>query len=249
MRKNKQLLIIPDVHGRKFWKEALETGSYEKVIFLGDYADPYEDEGITEDAAIENFKDIIAYKQQNPRRVVLLLGNHDLHYYSDYYCDIAVGSRYSPSAAITLQPLFQDNKKLFQLAWETNLGHKHYLFSHAGITMSWFMRNLHQIQKPDATHLNRLLKTNEGLETLAQVGAIRWGPYPSGSIVWADSSELSVSNPLPDTYQIVGHTMQFDGPAITNKFACLDCLAAFSLNSKGEIKPVTEIPSVADIFY
>ena len=84
MRKNKQLLIIPDVHGRKFWKEALETGSYEKVIFLGDYADPYEEEGITEEEAIDNFKDIIAYKQQNPRRVVLLLGNHDLHYYSDY---------------------------------------------------------------------------------------------------------------------------------------------------------------------
>ena len=37
-----KILIIPDVHGRSFWKKAVETGDYEKVVFLGDYADPYE---------------------------------------------------------------------------------------------------------------------------------------------------------------------------------------------------------------
>ena len=36
---------------------------------------------------------------------------------------------------------------------------------------------------------------------------------------------------------------------ITDEFACLDCLAAFSLDQKGKIKPVTEMPSVAEIFY
>ena len=43
---NKKILIIPDVHGRTFWRAALETGNYEKVIFLGDYVDPYVYEGI-----------------------------------------------------------------------------------------------------------------------------------------------------------------------------------------------------------
>ena len=246
---NKKILIIPDVHGRGFWKEATKNGKYEKVIFLGDYADPYEDEGITEDAAIDNFKAIIDYKLQNPDQVVLLLGNHDLHYYSEYYSEIVAGSRYSPQAAITLQPLFQKNKKHFQLAWETDWGDRHYLFSHAGITQTWLKRNLDLIRKPDARHLNRLLKTNEGLETLAQVGIMRWGDYPSGSIVWADSTELAVSNPLPNTYQIVGHTIQYNGPMITDEFACLDCLAAFSLDQKGKIKPVTDIPPVAEIFF
>ena len=39
------------------------------------------------------------------------------------------------------------------------------------------------IRKPDARHLNRLLRSNEGLESLAQVGEMRWGDYPSGSMV------------------------------------------------------------------
>ena len=46
------ILIIPDVHGRLFWKKAVETGDYEKVVFLGDYVDPYELEGITDEEAL-----------------------------------------------------------------------------------------------------------------------------------------------------------------------------------------------------
>jgi predicted MPP superfamily phosphohydrolase len=125
----KEILIIPDVHGRSFWKEAVDSKDYEKIIFLGDYTDPYEMEGITDDMAVDNFKSIIDYKQQNPDKVVLLLGNHDLHYYSEYYYELAGGVRYDPIAAITLQRLFQENSRLFQLAWETDWGEKHYLFS------------------------------------------------------------------------------------------------------------------------
>ena len=75
---------------------------------------------------------------------------------------------------------------------------------------------------------------------------MRWGDYPSGSMVWADVEEMLVSNPIPDIYQIVGHSMQFDGPIITDKFACLDCRAAFSLDYKGNISPVTELTSYED---
>jgi hypothetical protein len=99
------------------------------------------------------------------------------------------------------------------------------------------------IRKLDARHLNCLLHSNEGLESLAQVGEMRWEDYPSGSMVWADIEEMLVSNPIPDIYQIVGHSMQFDGPIIIDKFACLDCRAAFLLDKKGKISPVTEITS------
>ena len=179
----KGILIIPDVHGRDFWKEAVESQDYEKVVFLGDYSDPYDIEGITDDVAIANFKSIIDYKQQNPDKVVLLLGNHDLHYYSEFYYELAGGVRYDPIAAISLQRLFQENPQLFQLAYETDWGGKRYLFSHAGITQCWLKRNIDLIRKPDARHLNRLIHSNEGLEALAQVGEMRWGDYPSGSMV------------------------------------------------------------------
>ena len=237
----KKILIIPDVHGRTFWKPALETGDYEKIVFLGDYTDPYEMEGITNRDALKNFKSIIAFKQQNPEKVVLLLGNHDLHYYSEYYYELTGGVRYDSVSAVALQRLFTKYHSFFQLAWETDWGSKHYLFSHAGVTQSWLKRNMELIRKPDAQHLNHLLLSNEGLNSLAQVGQMRWGYYPSGSMVWADVSELLVSPPIIDTYQIVGHTMQFDGPIITDKLACLDCRAGFSLDQEGEILPVTAL--------
>ena len=244
----KGLLIIPDVHGRDFWKEAVDSNKYERIVFLGDYTDPYDIEGITNERAVDNFESIIAYKQDNPDKVVLLLGNHDLHYYSKYYYELAGGVRYDPLSAIVLQRLFQENQQYFQLAWETDMGGIHYLFSHAGVTQSWLKRNLELIREPDANHLNRLLQTNKGVEALAQVGEMRWGDYPSGSMVWADVEEMLVSDPLTNTYQIVGHSMQYDGPIITDKFACLDCRAAFCLNNKGKIKSVTQIIPYEEYF-
>ncbi len=41
----KNILVVPDVHGRKFWETALDYPG--EIIFLGDYTDPYPREGIT----------------------------------------------------------------------------------------------------------------------------------------------------------------------------------------------------------
>ena len=35
-----KILIIPDVHGRNFWKEPCNNWKG-KIVFLGDYHDPY----------------------------------------------------------------------------------------------------------------------------------------------------------------------------------------------------------------
>ena len=60
-------LIIPDVHGRIFWKtpaeEFLKNNSERKIVFLGDYLDPYKGEGISQERAINNFSDIIEFKK------------------------------------------------------------------------------------------------------------------------------------------------------------------------------------------
>ena len=41
-----KVLVLPDVHGRKFWRKAIadNIGNVDKVIFLGDYLDHYENE-------------------------------------------------------------------------------------------------------------------------------------------------------------------------------------------------------------
>lgn len=66
-----------DIHGRKFWKKPCENiEPYDKVIFLGDYLDPYGFEGISIEECIPNFKEILELKKNNMDKVVLLLGNH-----------------------------------------------------------------------------------------------------------------------------------------------------------------------------
>ena len=79
-RQNDRLYIIPDVHGRDFWRKTVAENPEGDFIFLGDYIDPYPDEGISEEESFMGFKDIIRLKEEHPDRVTLLWGNHDLHY-------------------------------------------------------------------------------------------------------------------------------------------------------------------------
>ena len=113
-------------------------------------------------------------------------------------------------------------------------GSRRYLFTHAGVNIPWLRHNRNQIGQPDADHLNRLLQTDEGIETLAQAGMIRGGGYLTGSVIWADSDEIALSRPLPKVYQVFGHTQQLYGsPIITDHYACLDCRSCFSLDANG----------------
>ena len=78
---NTPIIIIPDIHGRDFWRWTVTHRKEEdSVVFLGDYLDPYEDEWIYWSDAYKGLLDIIELKRANPEKVVLLLGNHDLHY-------------------------------------------------------------------------------------------------------------------------------------------------------------------------
>ncbi len=234
MKKNKQILIIPDVHGRPFWRYAEEhVGEYDKVIFLGDYVDPYAEEGIDPQTALYGLIDILDFYAAHPDKVVLLLGNHDMHYLSPHYLNLCACDRYDEEHAHMLHTLFTQGEP-FLLAHEETLGSRRYLFTHAGVNIPWLRFNHDQIGQPDADHLNRLLQTDEGIETLAQAGMIRGGGYLTGSVIWADSDEIALSRPLPKVYQVFGHTQQLYGsPIITDHYACLDCRSCFSLDANG----------------
>lgn len=107
-----KILIIPDVHGRTFWKYAIDNiDKYDKVIFLGDYLDPYFWEVISFDFAISNFKEIIKFKRDNMDKVILLKGNHDWHYISLQFMNC---SRLNYGKRSEMNQLFQDNSDLFQ---------------------------------------------------------------------------------------------------------------------------------------
>ena len=116
------------------------------------------------------------------------------------------------------------------MAYEINADDRRYLFTHAGITKEWY--NLHHSLIGDCTteNLQSLLHTPNGIEALAELGAERGGHDKWGSIIWADVAEMELTEPLPGTYQIFGHTLDSE-PIITNNWACLDCAQAFVLDS------------------
>lgn len=232
----KNVLIIPDVHGRTFWKKAVESGDYAKMVFLGDYVDAYEDEGISRKEELENFIQILQLKVAHPNDVVLLLGNHDLHYYSAQFCELACGTRYSEEYADVYAQLYAEHAKDFCMAFEWEMGERKYLFSHAGVTDDWLKLNEKVIGVADAAHLNRLIGKKRGVEALAQVGWSRGGDKLAGSMVWADVDDMKGSVPQLGVYQIFGHSQQWNGPVITKTYACLDCRQAFVLTMEGLAK-------------
>ena len=113
-----KILIIGDIHSRRFWKKPLEENidTVDKVIFLGDYCDPYQDEGVEYkwDDTISNFNEILEVKKKYNDKIVLLLGNHDCHYVSRYFDDLARSTRFDKLHCETLRKLFNDNLKGLQ---------------------------------------------------------------------------------------------------------------------------------------
>ena len=207
-----KLLIVPDVHGRTFWRKAKEMiNSVDKVVFLGDYLDPYPSEGITAEQAIEEFKDIIQFKKDNMDKVVLLLGNHD----GAYAYNFGSASRYDYKNEDIIKELFNNNSNLFQLCY---LKEK-YLFTHAGVTNDWLMRN--------RLHIRNLIEA-DSIPGLWDISYLRGGYCKTGSIIWSDVREEDRNESY---YQIFGHTQLKSEPIITKNWACVDCKRLITIDS------------------
>lgn len=236
-------LIIPDIHGRSFWKKAIKKhfDECDHVVFLGDYIDPYGWEGISSEDAICNFQDIIEFAEEHKDKVTLLLGNHDITYISPYFLKYADGGRHDKSRHAIIEGIFKASEPLFHLGWTTTLGVKKYLFTHAGITSYWYEKYKSLIGDISQEKLDKLLHSEEGVRALCEVGQNRYGLNPTGSIVWADVYEHDQDNcEIDDYYQIFGHSQQETDPIIKDHIACLDCRKAFILTDEGIITDITD---------
>ena len=235
-------LVVPDVHGRNFWKEPCKNfDKYEKIVFLGDYVDPYGYEGITKENAIDNFKEIIFFAKEHSDKVILLLGNHCLPYISDYFLCNANGGRHDNKRHNEIKKLYLDNIKLFSLAYEDVINNKRYLFSHAGVCLSWFNKYKDEIKELSASAINALLESEDGIKPLCDVGASRFGRDKVGSMVWADCDDHSLkSEEIENIYQIFGHSQQESEPIIKDSYACLDVRECFEIDSNGIISRFKE---------
>lgn len=233
-----KVLIIPDVHGRPFWKKAYTLiDSVDKIVFLGDYVDPYDFEHISKDDAIKNFEEIIEFAKNHQDKVVLLFGNHCLHYVYRIFKENASGGRLDRKHYTDIKQKYLDNLNLFKLAFDVKDNDTHYLLSHAGVCSEWYELHKNIIGELTSDNLNTLLESDKGIQTLCDIGYSRWGNERVGSIVWADVDDHLFDTDSIPFYQIFGHTQQMEKEIIKDKYACLDVRKCFMLNN-GNIKPI-----------
>lgn len=238
-------LIIPDVHGRVFWKDILPLLSdkqYNKFIFLGDYLDPYLDEGFSRNDAIKGLLDIIDLKIKYGDKIVLLLGNHDLGY---LHSNINTCRRdYSKENII--RAILTEFKELFDLLYEQpivdNDEFNRVLYSHAGFTSGFFDIMKSYMPEVNQDNITRMINSywhrntdNKEYRSLVHLLSIisfyRGGDDDFGSFVWADCREHRwYETEFDKTIQIFGHSQQSSSPLITKYCACLDVRQVFSFD-------------------
>jgi len=223
------ILIVPDIHGRNFWLPALDYQG--EVIFLGDYTDPYPHENFTDEDAYQGLLKIVQFKQQNPDRVTLLIGNHEMHYYND---DFTAG-RFSHEYYRRYHKIFtgEDTKGLFQVCKQID----NYLFIHAGVTKNWYDRHYSMFEKLGSTLEERL--NHVFFEKMYIFHEAAWkyrgGLDETGSPLWTDVREFDDETERFATgiIQIIGHTQIMEPePMIKDNIWLLDNRQLYLLRNK-----------------
>lgn len=191
-----KIIAIGDIHGRDFWKDILQE-PMDQLVFIGDYFDSYGEE-FTAKKEIENFKQIIEIKRENPDLVTLLIGNHDYHYLSGVNEQY---SRYQYAAAADINVVLMEALELMQMCYVYN----DIVFNHAGITKTWA-----QNQDIDLDNLQTSIN-HKFREDQAAFGFVYGIDDDDGSDrhqspIWVRPQAL-LEDKIEGYHQVVGHTI------------------------------------------
>jgi hypothetical protein len=201
----KKTLILGDTHGRSNWKLAIHQEQPDRVIFIGDYFDSFEISGVDQ---IHNFKEIIHYKNSNPQvEVVLLIGNHDHHYFPEI--GYTGTSGYQAGVGHSITQVIDENRHHLQMAY----GFGDFLCTHAGVSPVF----MDQVFGSDdwsiesvVVDLNELFKYKP--KAFEFNGFDSSGDNTTQTPIWIRPGSLMSSNKKhkkglkKDYIQIVGHT-------------------------------------------
>lgn len=225
-------VVLGDTHGRSFWKLITHQEKPDRVVFIGDYFDSFDISGVEQ---IHNFKEIIEYKEKGECEVIMLIGNHDHHYFPE------IGNTGTSGYQMTLAPsimqVVDENRQHLQMAYQMG----EYLFTHAGVS-SKFMDNV--FGKGDwktetiAEQLNELFKHKPrtfefGMAVDMNAG---WMLDPSGdnedqSPIWIRPRSLMRVNRntlRKEVVQVVGHTqvreIDVEAHSTGSRYWFIDCL-------------------------
>ena len=245
-----KVLVVPDVHGRLFWTEevygVLENTDDVKVVFLGDYLDPYDEDCVDKEYCIKVLDDIIELKKKYRDRVILIIGNHDYHYFNGQIG----GVRKDLVRKDDIRSRFVDNMDLFEYYHIETVGGVKYLFSHAGFLKCWLwgerrflgidvegisndeFYELIDIDFISKMNFKDIFTDKQGRMSIGSRGPSRGG-YDIPSFLWADVSDhLGDNMDIPGCVQVYAHTRR-DYPIHIGNEYCLDCAECFYIFESG----------------
>lgn len=190
-----KILVLGDIHGRTIWKDIIEKESPDRVIFLGDYVSTHDN--ISSTQQINNLEEILAYKEDNPDKVILLRGNHCLQHLGYYWAECSGLNRevFNYMSEENFKKRFLSLTQWIYVDKELGI-----IFSHAGISSIW-MNN---------SNIDSVYDINK-LEPSELFGFTPDSPYDyyGNSITqpptWIRPQALCKCN-IRDWDQVVGHT-------------------------------------------
>lgn len=191
-------IVLGDIHGRTCWKEIVDAHpDATRFIFIGDYVDTHED--ILPIEQLNNLEAIIEFKKTSKAEVILLIGNHDHHYWP------GVGdtgtSGYQPRMATSFEHCFQENKGLFQMCFEDEYRN---VFSHAGLSKP-FLRAVSALGSDRYDIINEMFIYQPKKFCFYSGDFSGYGNHPLQSCIWIRPQALYGNTNLKEM-QIVGHT-------------------------------------------
>lgn len=204
-------VIIGDTHGRDCWKSIImQHPDMNVLVFIGDYFDSYT---ISAAQQIQNFKAIIALKETAKFKVILLIGNHDYHYFSEVGNTGTSGYQYYAAHEIT--NLVGANKIHLQMAYQFD----NILCTHAGVGkvfLDWAFDpnewHLHNI----SAQLNALFRINP--KAFEFCGMDPTGDSLGQTPIWIRPRSLmkDALDFKKEMIQVVGHTQMKQIPSIAS---------------------------------
>ena len=212
-------IFLGDTHGRSLWKDIIAKETPDQVVFIGDYFDSY-DIGSAEQQF--NFKEIIEFKESNQCEVIMLVGNHDYHYYpgSQTY------SGYQHGAAPAIRQLLEENKHHLQMCYQLD----NILCSHAGIGYNWLVEQERYESGSIADFVNDIW--NYKPIRFIFYGLDPYGDNKTQTPIWIRPSSLLSGNRdtflKKDYIQIAGHTqvnkIDIEGKATGGRYYFIDAI-------------------------
>lgn len=223
-------IFLGDTHGRNYWKEIVEKEKPDKVVFIADYFDSFV---IDTETQVNNFLDIIAFKESGLAEVIMLIGNHDIHYYP------SIGntgtSGYQEVGRFMIEPVIEANKHHLQMAYQID----NILCTHAGVNEIFLYKaffdewnNDNLVQLLNDLFIYQPYKFNFGYFIPPNEYSDPYGDDPRQSPIWIRPTSLMKFNyKLKKKFiQIAGHTQQnqidIKGKATGGRYYFIDTLGS-----------------------